>query len=134
MTLPAERLRPLPAQPSLNGTDRCPPETRALLQVILPVAAHRFGVSMDDLVGPRRFPRLVQARAFVVWALRSLGRPVGYTPIGELLGGRDHTSAIYLHEKAIWLRLHEPEFAAACTAIAAGYAYLEEAHRGYTQH
>ncbi|MBN9504948.1 MAG: hypothetical protein J0I69_02885 [Altererythrobacter sp.] len=134
MMLPADRLRPMPAQPSLRAEDACPPEIRALLEAILPVAAERFGITVDDLIGQRRLPRYVRARAFVVWALRSLGRPLSYPLIAGLLGGRDHTSAIYLHEKAVWLRLHDAEFASACSRLAAAFAHMKEAQNGNRCH
>lgn len=130
MTLPALRLRPRAVQPSLGAQDPCPPATRALLHVILPVAAHLFSVTVVDLISKRRRQRLVWARAFVVWALRSQDRPLSYPMIGELLGGRDHTSAINLHEKAVWLRLHSAEFAAACAWLSAAFAHLKEAQHG----
>ncbi len=134
MTLPAERLRPPAPSLSLRAHDACPPETRLLLEVIMPGAAYRFGISRAELIGTRRCPRFVHARAFVVWSLRSLGQPLSYPLIGQLLGGRDHTSAIHLHEKAIWLRLHDREFAAACAAIAAAFTCMEETTHGNRCH
>lgn len=83
-------------------------------EVALALAVHEFNVDRNDLLSPRRFDELVEARAFVVWVLRSLGRPTRYARIGRILGGRDHSSIIHLHQKAIWLRLSDARFEQAC--------------------
>lgn len=83
-------------------------------QLALAIAQRHFAISRDELLGQRRQNHLVVARAFVVWALRSLGRPMSYPKIGALLGGRDHATIIHLHQKAIWLRMADNEFGAVC--------------------
>lgn len=134
MTLRAHRLRPKVSVPGLATTDRIPPETRALLEAILPITAHRFGVAIVDLVRHCRQSELVRARAFVVWALRLPRPPLSYPAIGSLLGDRDHTGMIHLHEKAIRLRLGDPEFRDACDHVAAAFAKFEESFNGHTRH
>lgn len=76
-----------------------------------------FGISRDDLVSKRRYDQLVRARAFFVWLLRTLGQQYSYPQIGAMLGGRDHSTIINLHRKAIVLRLQVPAFNAACRRI-----------------
>lgn len=134
MSLPAIRLRPREATPSLAKGDPVPPATRALLESILPIAAHRFGVGINDILRNCRQPEKVRARAFVVWALRLPRPPLSYPAIAALFGERDHTGMIYLHEKAIRLRLADAEFSAACERLGRAFATYEETHDGDTRH
>jgi Bacterial dnaA protein helix-turn-helix len=76
-----------------------------------------FGIARDDLVSAQRTDRLVTARAYFVWVLATLGRRRSYPQIGALLGGRNHSTIINLHRKAIGLRLNNAAFAAACLRI-----------------
>lgn len=86
-------------------------------EVALAFAAKTFGVSTDDIISHRRKAEFVRARAFVVWALRSLGVARSYPKIGEALDQRDSSTIIHLHEKSIRLRLEDKEFAQACHRI-----------------
>lgn len=94
----------------------------------LAVAMRLFGVTADELASPRRDNRLVEARAFVVWSLRTLGRKLSYPEIGRHLN-RDHSSVHHLHRKAVVLRLQDPAFDAACRGL--GERFLET---GETRH
>lgn len=85
--------------------------------VVINIAASQFGVTPEEMLSQLRRDQLVEARAFVVWVLRSLGKPVFYTQIGRELGGRDHCTVINLHLKAIWLRMTDLVFAARCASI-----------------
>lgn len=76
-----------------------------------------FGIARDDLISAQRTDRLVTARAYFVWVLATLGKRRSYPGIGRLLGGRDHSTIINLHRKAIGLRLRNAAFAAACLRI-----------------
>lgn len=83
----------------------------------LSLAERRFGVTRADLLSERRQDRLVRARAFAVWALRNLGKPLSYPKIGRLLGSRDHSTAVNLYRKTIALRRGDETFAAACNHL-----------------
>lgn len=85
-------------------------------ELVLAFAANAFGVAQIDILSRRRNADFVRARAFVVWALRSLGVARSYPKIGMVLE-RDHSSIIHLHQKAIRLRLEDKEFAQACHRI-----------------
>lgn len=76
-----------------------------------------YGVTPPELRGVGRQQHTVKGRALVAWALRSLGETVSYPVIGRMLGGRDHTTIMNLHRKAIALRLIDQEFALACRAM-----------------
>lgn len=85
--------------------------------IAIGIAARIFGVPGEEIIAHRRQAELVRARSFVVWALRTLGVPLSYPKIGKLLDGRDSSSIIHLHEKAILLRLRDPQFAQACADL-----------------
>ena len=89
------------------------------------VALGQFGVTLPDLLSTRRHARLVEARAFVAWALRSLGWKRSYPVIGAVLC-RDPSSAMHLHRKAIELRLTNCNFDAACRGLGERWLYLGE--------
>ena len=65
---------------------------------IMDVVCKHFRVSNDDLRGPSRKSGLVAARQTLMYLLRKqLGLPL--EAIGDLLGGRDHSTIIYGIEK-----------------------------------
>ena len=97
-------------------------------ETAIKVAETVFGLGFADLVSDRRSADLVEARAFIVWALRSLGRPRSYPEIGRLLK-RDQSSVNHLHRKAIELRLTNDDFDAACRGL--GERWLQT---GETRH
>jgi hypothetical protein len=88
------------------------------------IATMEFGVTRNDILSARRAERLVVARAFVAWACRTLGRPVSYPQLGRRMG-RDHSSMINLHMKAVWLRLHDADFRQACDRLAYRFYSME---------
>lgn len=84
--------------------------------VAMAVACKYFDVTIDDLRSNCRHNDLVEARALVAWALRSLGRPRSYRQIGAELN-RDQSSINHLHHKAIELRLRNEDFDKVCRGI-----------------
>jgi chromosomal replication initiator protein len=54
---------------------------------------HVFGITRADLLGTSRVNRITEARQALAYALRMDGWSL--EAIGELLGGRDHTTIIY---------------------------------------
>ncbi len=71
-----------------------------VLDVIRSVAAEH-GLSVEDLIGPRRFHKFVQARHEAMWRVRAMVWPCGwgwrrwpsYPQIGRWFN-RDHTTVI----------------------------------------
>ena len=94
--------------------------------VVLSIAQTEFGCSRAELLSRRRLNGLVNARAFAVWTLRSLGGPLSYPRIGRAIGGRDHATIINLHRKAIALRLTDPAFRGACERIRGRFNAMRE--------
>jgi chromosomal replication initiation ATPase DnaA len=54
-----------------------------------------YGVTFDELAGPRRTLPLARARQFAMYAMRELCPHMSYPAIGRLLGGRDHTTILH---------------------------------------
>ena len=95
-----------------------PARNEAVFQVdpnlVINWAVWEFGVSRQDLLSDRRQAMLVFARSFVVWALRHMGEPRSYPEIGRILGGRNSSSALHLHQKALSQIRRDKGFAAIC--------------------
>lgn len=98
------------------------------IKLVIGVVDEVFGVTQEDLRSRCRHAELVEARAFVSWALRSLGRVRSYPAIGRLIG-RDASSAMHLHRRAIEMRLSNNDFDAVCRGF--GERWMET---GETRH
>ena len=96
------------------------------VDLVLALTTKRFGVAQSALLSPRRAETLVVARAFAVWTLRSLGRPLSYRRIGIVLCRDDHKTVTNLHQKAIWLRLRDPAFKQHTEELAARFYAMRE--------
>lgn len=71
-----------------------PEDVRALLAEECELA----GLELGDVIGPRRFKRLVEARDRIAYRLRyELDMPL--KTIGAYLGNRDHSTIIHSLEK-----------------------------------
>lgn len=65
---------------------------------ILQTIAQEFGVTMDDLLSQSRSQRVAFPRQVAMYMLREESE-LSLPKIGEMLGGRDHTTVMYGHEK-----------------------------------
>lgn len=81
------------------------------LHDIAAAAVVEFGVSLTDMLGPKRRQVLVAARGVCVLLGREL-LGASYVQLGNFLGGRDHTTIIHARDKTV-------ERIAADTALAA---------------
>lgn len=128
-------------QPALIGYDASskpdmlalwsPPEQPRVLSpfTAIRLAAALYSVEENELVSHRRAERLVDARALVTWMLRTIpSTPMSYPKIGRALGGRDHTTIIELHRRAIRLRLADETFSRCCDALLHYFKQMEKAH------
>lgn len=66
--------------------------------MILDAVAETYGLSVDELVGPRRARPLVTARHVAMYLIRHL-TDYSYPSIGKVFGGRDHSTCISAVEK-----------------------------------
>ncbi|NUQ37282.1 MAG: chromosomal replication initiator protein DnaA [Caldilineales bacterium] len=67
-------------------------------QAILDAVADVFRITPAELGGPRRSRRVVEPRQVAMYLLREIAQ-LSFPQIGEYLGGRDHTTAMYGHDK-----------------------------------
>jgi chromosomal replication initiation ATPase DnaA len=65
-----------------------------------------LGVAVEEIEGPSRTRRLVDARQLVARALRVRGATL--RDIGEVLGGRDHSTVVNLLKRRLpaYLEMH----------------------------
>lgn len=62
---------------------------------IISLACSTFGITEEELISKSRVSRLVKIRAITAYFLRNR-TILSLKQIGELIGGRDHSSVIYL--------------------------------------
>ena len=75
------------------------PETREIEpQHILTTIAQEYGVTLADLLSHSRSQRVAFPRQIAMYLLREES-DLSLPKIGEILGGRDHTTIMYGHEK-----------------------------------
>lgn len=85
------------AEDIINETIQQPTKNINANQVIKAVADF-FEVSLNDLLGRSRKKNLVEPRQIAMFLLRDI-LDMSYPSIGEKLGKRDHTTAIYSYSK-----------------------------------
>ncbi|MFQ3665557.1 MAG: helix-turn-helix domain-containing protein [Sphingomonadaceae bacterium] len=81
------------------------------MPTILDAVAVAFEVPRDDLVGRVRTQQVAEARHAAVWIARKTTR-LSYSQIGRKLGGRDHTTTLASHGRAVALHAADREFRA----------------------
>lgn len=69
-------------------------DTEIPASLVLEETARYFGLSVDDLVSPSRSRPLTTARHVAMYLLREC-TAMSYVRIGELFGGRDHTTVLH---------------------------------------
>nr|WP_236022115.1 chromosomal replication initiator protein DnaA [Leucobacter soli] len=65
---------------------------------IISHTADYFNIAVDDLYGPTRAHQIAQARQIAMYLCREL-TPLSLPKVGQLFGGRDHTTVMYAHKK-----------------------------------
>jgi len=75
------------------------PDTKEIEpEQILNTIAQEYGISMEDLLSHSRSQRVAFPRQVAMYMLREESE-LSLPKIGELLGGRDHTTVMYGHDK-----------------------------------
>lgn len=67
-------------------------------QALIKAVAESFDMSLTDITGQSRKKEVVEPRQIAMYLLRDLLN-LSYPAIGEKMGKRDHTTAIYAYEK-----------------------------------
>jgi chromosomal replication initiator protein len=73
-------------------------------ETVLAVVAARYGFTPRDLRGKKRNSRLVQARQIAMYLCREL-LGESYPSLGQIFGGKDHSTVIYAVKKIQQTRL-----------------------------
>ena len=76
----------------IDDLDMGPPR-RHPDEIVAEICLH-YGVDEAEVRSKSRRHHLSEPRAAITWTLREQG--MSYDAIGEILGGRDHSSLIYL--------------------------------------
>jgi chromosomal replication initiator protein len=79
---------------------------------VLCAVATAFGVSVADLIGPRRPQQLAQARQAAMWLLWRAEPRWSLVAIGHELGGRNYTTVMHGVAAADRRRRIDPRYAA----------------------
>lgn len=70
-----------------------------------------FRVTVEELCGPSRIRRIAYARFALAWAMRQHDPRRSFAAIGEVLGGRNHTTILYAIERAETLARDDVDYA-----------------------
>jgi chromosomal replication initiator protein len=65
---------------------------------IIDTVAEYEGVEVDDLLGQNRSAKISKPRQIAMYLMREINE-TSFPQIGEVLGGRDHTTVMYACEK-----------------------------------
>lgn len=91
-----------------SGAD-AKPKYSILVTEIAQLVAWRWKMPIADIFGNSRASVLLKPRSAVVIIARTV-TDRSYPQIGEVLGGRHHSSIMHLHEKAKLFEIEEPDF------------------------
>ncbi|HKK26648.1 MAG TPA: chromosomal replication initiator protein DnaA [Gemmatimonadota bacterium] len=98
------------AREALGGADEAEPEPeRATPEEIRRRTAEAWGVTVDGLTSRRRTRNLTVPRQIAMYLIKTL-LDLPYTEIGELFGGRDHSTVIHSVNKVEADMASDPEF------------------------
>jgi chromosomal replication initiator protein len=64
------------------------------IEIIQRVVAEKFGLSLNDLKGPKRTQKIVLPRQLAMYIAREITEYTT-TEVGEYFGGRDHTTVMH---------------------------------------
>jgi len=84
---------------------------------LLAIVARALGVRVADLTGRSRARRIGEARILAAYVLRTQIPALSQEAIGDLLGGRDHSTIGYALERAPALLAADPVRAAALAPL-----------------
>lgn len=89
---------PLTVETAKAALQDVAPRRSPSLQEVLEAVAHFYGLSVEELESPRRNKAVALARQVAMYLARE-ETGVSLVEIGRALGGRDHSTVLYGHEK-----------------------------------
>jgi len=78
--------------------DILPQDVKITSEMVIEVISEHFNVSLDQLTGPSKVRKIVTARQFGMFLTREYCE-MSTTKIGEVYGGRDHTTVMHAEKK-----------------------------------
>jgi chromosomal replication initiator protein len=90
-----------------------------MIAQMVETAAQTFEVPRAALLGGSRQRHIVQARQALAWALRQTHPELSLAAIGDLLGGRDHTTIMWALEAAERRARADPRYAVRLSTLVA---------------
>lgn len=88
------------------------------------IAAEYSSITFAELIGSRRYPHYVRARALAVWAVKTLRPDLSYPQIARHLGGKDHTTLIHQYQMALRLLETDADFVTRCDALLSEVSWM----------
>lgn len=82
-----------------SGLDAPLPRPRSMMTIATEALSHYPGVTLQEVRGPRRFRRIVEARQYVMYRIYAELPDVSLPMIGRFLGGKDHTTILHAVRK-----------------------------------
>ncbi|MFN3927794.1 MAG: chromosomal replication initiator protein DnaA [Pseudanabaenaceae cyanobacterium] len=79
-------------------------------EIVLKVVCETLNIALADLVGSCRRRDISQARKIAMYLLRQ-HTTLSLQKIGEVLGGKDHSTVVYSYDKIVQQQTHDPELA-----------------------
>jgi len=80
-------------------------------RAILTATANHYDISHGEIIGSARFRRVCRPRQVAMYLIRKHCPHMSYPRIGELFGGRDHTTAMHSERAIIRLMETNPDIA-----------------------
>lgn len=87
-------------------------------QLAMEFVTKKYAISTALLQSNRRSHELAEARALLVWIVKTYRPQISYPTIGRWLGGMNHTSLIAAHRRANEARAKRTYFARYCEEFA----------------
>lgn len=86
---------------------------RRVVSPVTKMVCGEFNVRPADLTGPSRHRHFVRPRQLAMWLIKEVGGPrYSYPQIGQMFGGRDHTTVMHAVRVVNDLRDNDPEYRA----------------------
>lgn len=89
---------------------------RVTVTIIGKLTAKYFGISYEELIGPRRFRPIVRPRQLAMYLAKEF-TPASYPEIARRFGGRDHTTAMHAWRVIPGIMERDPQLYADCQMI-----------------
>lgn len=114
---PSPRKKPMGRKKAASLSRQIVVRPKSVVAILDTVGAH-FGLSWEELIGPRRTAYLANARHVAAWLMRQSG--LSLEEIGRALGGRDHTTMLHSIRQIEELRAVDPDVCRALDGMVAG--------------